>query len=393
MHQPHRPDQPLSARPRRALAASRLAASPAAARLGALCALCALLLAPLAACESTQGVKPPPLSGPVNPAPPPSPPTAASPSPSATAPATAPATNPATPPATAPAPKAQSDLPAITRHPAPSRIIAIGDVHGDLAATRAALRLAGLIDDQDRWTGGDAALVQTGDLLDRGDDEIEILTLLQALQPQALAAGGHVFLMSGNHEVMNVQGDLRYVTPDGFQDFVGLPLDGAPSLDDPSLSRAPDFARPRLAAFAPGATFARQVAAFPIVLLVGDTLFAHGGVLPDHVRYGLDRINAEAAAWMNGQAPMPAILSSDTSPIWSRHFSGSDPDDTPCALLQETLRLTRAKRLVIGHTPQLQGITSACDGQVWRIDTGMARHYQGPTQVLEIQGDTARALR
>ena len=80
------------------------------------------------------------------------------------------------------------DLP--TRYPPAQHIVAIGDLHGDLEATRAALRLAGAIDERDRWVGGTWVIVQTGDQLDRGDDELEILDLLDALAAQAQAAGG-----------------------------------------------------------------------------------------------------------------------------------------------------------------------------------------------------------
>ena len=34
------------------------------------------------------------------------------------------------------------------------RIIALGDLHGDLNATRQALHLAGAIDESDHWVGG-----------------------------------------------------------------------------------------------------------------------------------------------------------------------------------------------------------------------------------------------
>jgi hypothetical protein len=47
---------------------------------------------------------------------------------------------------------------------------------------------------------------------------------------------------------------------------------------------------------------------------------------------------------------------------------------------------------VIGHTVQKGGITSACDARLWRIDVGLSRHYGGPTQVLEIRGDTVKVL-
>src|SRR5690606_2094045 len=103
------------------------------------------------------------------------------------------------------------DEPAASR-----RIVAIGDLHGDLQATRRALRLAGAIDAQDRWIGKELIVVQTGDQLDRGDEELAILKLLEALAPQAEAAGGRLHVLNGNHEIMNVELDFRYVTPLGF---------------------------------------------------------------------------------------------------------------------------------------------------------------------------------
>ena len=75
-------------------------------------------------------------------------------------------------------------------YPAPERLVAIGDVHGDLSATRRALVLAGAIDQTDRWIGGGLVIVQVGDQLDRGDDEQEILELLDRLRDEAEVAGG-----------------------------------------------------------------------------------------------------------------------------------------------------------------------------------------------------------
>jgi len=95
---------------------------------------------------------------------------------------------------------------------AQNHIVAIGDVHGDLDATRSALRLAGAIDAEDRWIGGQLVVVQTGDQLDRGDEERAILDLFDRLRSQAAAAGGAFHALLGNHELMNAKGDLRYVT-------------------------------------------------------------------------------------------------------------------------------------------------------------------------------------
>jgi hypothetical protein len=100
------------------------------------------------------------------------------------------------------------------------RIVAIGDLHGDLERTLWALQLAGVLsnDGLHRWTGGTTVLVQVGDVLDRGDDEIAILSLLACLSKQAHSKGGAVFQIHGNHETMNVAGDFRHVTPGGFKE-------------------------------------------------------------------------------------------------------------------------------------------------------------------------------
>src|SRR5690606_13381673 len=138
------------------------------------------------------------------------------------------------------------------RFPAPARLVAIGDLHGDIAATRKALRLAGAIDDNDRWVGGELVIVQTGDQLDRGDDEQAILELLARVQRAASEAGGALHILNGNHEFMNALGDLRYVTPGGLADFEDAPgVDpDAPELAS-LMPRVPEQARARVAAFWP----------------------------------------------------------------------------------------------------------------------------------------------
>ncbi|KAL7176754.1 hypothetical protein ACSBR2_030159 [Camellia fascicularis] len=96
-----------------------------------------------------------------------------------------------------------------TTYPSPDRLIAIGDLHGDLQKSKQALRLAGLIDPSDSWIGGSATLVQVGDVLDRGGDEIKILYFLEKLKRQAAKVGGKIVTMNGNHEIMNIDGDFR----------------------------------------------------------------------------------------------------------------------------------------------------------------------------------------
>lgn len=54
--------------------------------------------------------------------------------------------------------------------------------------------------------------VQVGDILDRGDQELKLLYMLERLQRQAAAAGGALWVLNGNHETMNVGGNFRYAT-------------------------------------------------------------------------------------------------------------------------------------------------------------------------------------
>ncbi len=93
------------------------------------------------------------------------------------------------------------------------RIVAIGDVHGDYEQLLAVLAMADLVNERGRWSGDDSHLVQTGDLPDRGPDSAKIIRFLKKLEGQARRKGGYVHLLIGNHEAMNIYGDLRYVHP------------------------------------------------------------------------------------------------------------------------------------------------------------------------------------
>ena len=89
------------------------------------------------------------------------------------------------------------------------RVVAVGDIHGDYDQLVAVLRSASLIDEQGKWSGGKTHLVQTGDIPDRGPDTRKALDLLMRLEGEAAQAGGAVHALIGNHEAMNVYGDLR----------------------------------------------------------------------------------------------------------------------------------------------------------------------------------------
>ncbi|HEU5077034.1 MAG TPA: metallophosphoesterase [Polyangiaceae bacterium] len=266
------------------------------------------------------------------------------------------------------------------RFPEPERLVAIGDLHGDVSAARAALKLAGAVDDSDTWVGAKLVVVQTGDQLDRGDDERAIVDLFDSLAEQAARAGGRVLALNGNHETMNVQGDFRYVTEQGLN--FG---DVAPA--SPHAGAAPERFRQRAEAFLPGGAYAKSLSRRPVVAVVGSSAFVHGGILPEHVEYGLDRINREVMTWMAGESSqMPPAIAAENALVWTRAYGGPEAPDV-CQVVRRVLDGLRVRRIVVGHTVQKDGVTSICDGSVWRIDVGLAKYYgDSPISILEIKG-------
>jgi hypothetical protein len=268
------------------------------------------------------------------------------------------------------------------------RLVAIGDLHGDLRALRGALQLGGAIDSDDRWVGKNLTVVQTGDQLDRGDQDREVLDVIEKLEQDAKAAGGAFVVLNGNHELMNASFDFRYVSRKSFASFSDFV-----SRASGAAARVPDDEKGRAAAFAPGAAYAQKLARHLTVAMVGETLFAHGGVLPAHVDYGLDRLNGEAQSFLAGRrASLPPALSAEDSPVWTRFYGGA-VDGSNCEVLGRVLQQTGAKRLVVGHTVQKDGINGACQNRLFRIDVGLSAYYgDRPPQVLEITAAGARIL-
>ena len=272
------------------------------------------------------------------------------------------------------------------------RVVAIGDIHADIRALRSALRVAGAIDAKDEWVGGSMTVVQMGDLIGRSNDERQVLDYIFDLQRRARKAGGTVHALIGNHEVMGGRLDNQAVGSNPFHEWETVP---GLRRDDPRLLHLPPFARARGAALMPGGPYARQLAEFPVVLKLGDTVFVHGGIVPRWAQYGVERINRDVHDWLQGKTREPdSALGVDDGDrvMWTRQFSASvTPDD--CALLAESLKILGARRMIVAHTVHPE-ITARCDGRVWATDVGMSRFYGGPIEVLEIVNDaTLKVLR
>jgi hypothetical protein len=272
--------------------------------------------------------------------------------------------------------------------PPDQRVVAIGDLHADIGAARAAFQLAGATDKNDQWIGGDLIVVQLGDLIGRSYEEREVLDFVLTVKESAAAAGGHVYLLVGNHEVFGAEMELRWVEDEAYaayEDIEGLDVEA------PRVAELPAEKRARVAALSPGGTYGANFSEFPAVLQLGDTVFAHGGVTPIWAEYGIDRINDEIGRWFAGEIEQPAPALGrdprllDDNVMMSRHFS-QDVGEEECALLDESLKILGAKRMIVAHTVQ-DTITSYCNEKVWAIDVGMSRYYGGNIEVLELVDD------
>ena len=269
--------------------------------------------------------------------------------------------------------------------PAASRVVAIGDIHADVRALRRALQTAGAIDANGAWIGGRLTVVQLGDLIGRSDDERAVLDLVFDVQRQAAKAGGALHALIGNHEVMAGRVDNQAVGPNPFpawESVRGLRRDHRALLHLPARERA------RGAALMPGGPYAVRIAEFPVALIVGDTVFAHGGITARWASYGIARINREVSQWLRGLASEPESsqgVDDGDGVMWTRQFS-FDVDDADCELLEQSLQILKVRRMVVAHTVH-DRITPRCGEQVWAIDVGMSRAYGGPVQVLEIVND------
>ncbi|MDY7224988.1 metallophosphoesterase [Hyalangium rubrum] len=264
------------------------------------------------------------------------------------------------------------------------RVVAVGDVHGDVDALAEVLRMAGVIDAKGKWTGGKAHLVQTGDIADRGAKTRDAYELLMRLEREAAAAGGRVHVLLGNHEVMNMLGDRRYVTPEELASYA----DQSPTPDAPGTPRG--LAGHRVA-FSSEGRYGRWLRARPAVLRIDGTLFMHGGLQPEVPAKTLAELNR----WVRQdlfQGQPPGGGTHPLGPLWFRGYA-LESEAQWGERLDEVLKRFGAKRMVMGHTTTEDGrIRIRFGGRTVFIDTGLSTGYGRHLAALEIRGDRLTAI-
>jgi len=292
------------------------------------------------------------------------------------------------------------------------RIVAIGDLHGDFENYLATLRAAGLIDKKDKWSGGKTHLVQTGDIPDRGPDTEKIIEHISKLEKQAARKGGRVHSLIGNHEAMNVYGDLRYVHEGEFKAFVTrnsaalrdryfeLSMQNMEANDPERFAMLPEDFRDRWnvqhplgwvehrqawnPAWNPEGKYANWVLSRKVAIRINDLIFLHGGISGYYCQNPLDSITEKVVAELRHYNPQDSgMLEDEFGPLWYRGLSGVEPqalDETVDAILAHH----KIKHIVVGHTPTNGVIWPRYDARVLMIDTGIASVYGGHIGYLEI---------
>ncbi|KAJ7030384.1 Metallo-dependent phosphatase-like protein [Mycena alexandri] len=326
-----------------------------------------------------------------------------------------------------------SDAPSAgsTRVPYTRHIVAVGDLHGDLGNAQKVLQFSGVVDEFGNWTGEADFFVQTGDIIDRGDDTIKLFFWMEQLRIQAAAVGGVVLSHLGNHEVMNAIGDWRYVYPSEINTFgsvaarqkmlstgrIGrawaqnytatsrLPLHphlGPPNTPFPPEGHALHFHKEDDY----DASEESQYYDANEPLSHSALSFVHGGLSPTYSNLSPfpTKINAISASLLrklqyrtqpppSPPNPYPGLPHGSTreeheiydanGPFWYRGWA-TDHESKACVDVEKVLARTGTRRMIMGHTPDFTGIVSRCNGKIIIIDTGISHAYGGALSALSI---------
>ncbi len=242
-----------------------------------------------------------------------------------------------------------------------SRIFAVSDIHGEYEALVRLLVNARVVDKNLTWSWGSGHLVILGDVFDRGDKVTECLWLVHRLEREAREAGGRVHYLLGNHELMVLQGDLRYVNEkymDGIVEASGIRYDDL---------------------FGPDMEFGRWLRSKHLAVRLNDVLFVHGGVGREVLerKLGIREINAGAREGIDFRTyhfafnDMPGFLFQGEGPLWYRGYHRATA--RPQASVEDVRQILEhfdATAVVVGHT-DIGELQALYGGLVFGIDVDL----------------------
>ena len=290
------------------------------------------------------------------------------------------------------------------------RVVAVGDVHASYDSFVKVLTMARLLDRSGHWAGGKGVLVQVGDVLDRGVQARPVLDLLMRLEKEARQAGGRVIVLLGNHEVMNILGDLSAVQAAEYaqwmpQDPAASPTPGSKTprvqrvdavterareeakaagepFDEQAyrqkvLEQTPPGFVEREQALSPQGKYGKWLREQTTIATINGVVFLHGGLTPEVAALGCEQINRQVRRELGVDlaktkaSPRQALATEENGPQWYRGLAQGDE----AALLpsvEKVLQSMGVKAIVIGHTPTGDGKPHrALEGGWQVIDVGM----------------------
>lgn len=238
-------------------------------------------------------------------------------------------------------------------YPASKRILALSDIEGNFEAMKIMLQSAGVMDREFNWSFGDGDLVLVGDFFDRGLNVTECLWLLYKLDGEAEKAGGKLHFILGNHEILNLQGNTKYMRSKYFENAKLMQMDYQYWYDQNS-------------------ELGRWLRTKNAIERIGDYVFCHGGISLDMVQTGmsLPEINLhvqENIGKTSQEITSPAaklIFDTKLGVFWYRGLAKSL---ISAADVDTIMTYLEGKKIVLGHTLQ-QDITAYSDGRVICID-------------------------
>ena len=242
-------------------------------------------------------------------------------------------------------------------------VLAVSDLESSFATLRSFLIRHQVIDRQLNWIFGRGHLVLLGDFVDRDVSTTQVLWLIYQLEQRALAAGGRLHYILGNHEIKNLQGDFQ-------------------SAAKKYLFVATVLGRSQTALFGDDALLGRWLASKNTVELINGHLFVHGGLHPKLATLDLDltQINQKIRAqYRQGYYPQPnesaqrMLVSTRHGPAWYRgYFDGKLTQ----AEVEAPLQKFAARAVVVGHTPQWR-VKTLYQQKVLAIGVRHPRDYRG----------------
>lgn len=263
------------------------------------------------------------------------------------------------------------------QYPMPQKLLCLSDIEGNFEALRAILKGNGVIAGDYSWTFGENQLLLLGDLMDRERDVLPVLWLLYKLEGEAEKAGGKVHVLLGNHELMNLLGDLRYLHPK--YKALAMQLSDSPAVWEQTYRML----------FSDQAELRRWLGSKNTIERIGGILFCHAGFSPAMQQYGPEEINRAIRVLMQEDDQLKAYQSpfyGRQGPLWYRgygRFGFTDPvsETQKVKELEEVLNHFSAERMVIGHN-LVPEIRSDYAGRLISIDV---HQEEGSYQALLIE--------